>query len=63
MESKKSRESSVKTPSQGFVVWLKDEDKIASFHPVEGFRRQSFQTHQFFLDFLCELQASGFRFQ
>ena len=50
------------TPMQ-FTVWLCDAARIASFHPVEGFREQHFLDHQFFLNYLQQLQNQGYRFQ
>lgn len=50
------------TPMQ-FTVWLCDATRIASFHPVEGFREQRFLDHQFFLNYLQQLQNQGYRFQ
>lgn len=44
-------------------VWLDKQEKIASFHPVEGYGEQSFFDHDFFMNFLHALQAQGFRFQ
>lgn len=44
-------------------VWVGESDRIASFHPVEGYRREAFACHEFFIQYLQRLQACGFRFQ
>ena len=44
-------------------VWVGEAERIASFHPVEGYRRESFTCQADFLQFLQELQKRGFRFQ
>ena len=46
-----------------YIVWLHEGDRIASFHPVEGYREQHFLSHEFFMHYLQELQQSGYRFQ
>ncbi|MBQ2739476.1 MAG: hypothetical protein IJE22_05540 [Oscillibacter sp.] len=46
-----------------WVVWLDEQAKIASFHAVEGYRRQEFTTQDFFHKFMMSLQERGFRFQ
>lgn len=45
------------------TVWLDKQEKITSFHPVEGYGEQSFFDHDFFMNFLHALQTQGFRFQ
>lgn len=45
------------------IVWLSEKDRIASFHPVDGYESQSFSCHEFFMAFLHTLQERGFRFQ
>lgn len=45
------------------TVWLDLENRIASFHPVEGWQRQSFLVREFFLNYLHALQEQGYRFQ
>ena len=47
----------------GLVVWISERDRIASFHPVDGYRRQIFRQYDFFMSFLHSLQERGFRFQ
>lgn len=47
----------------GLVVWISERDRIASFHPVDGYRRQIFRQYDFFMNFLHSLQERGFRFQ
>lgn len=48
---------------QSYIVWLCDACRVASFHPVEGFREQHFLDHQFFLKYLQQLQNQGYKFQ
>lgn len=45
------------------IVWLNDQIRIASFHPVDGFVEKRFASHSFFLQFLHSLQERGYRFQ
>ena len=45
------------------TVWLDMEHRVASFHPVEGWQKQSFQVREFFLSYLHTLQEQGYRFQ
>lgn len=45
------------------TVWLDMEHRVASFHPVEGWQKQSFQVRKFFLSYLHALQEQGYRFQ
>ena len=46
-----------------YIVWLCETCRIASFHPVEGYRQQCFTTHEFFLNDLQQLKNQGYRFQ
>jgi hypothetical protein len=45
------------------VVWVSEEARIASFHPVEGYVPQNFRDHAFFMRYLHSLQRRSFRFQ
>lgn len=45
------------------TVWLDYQTRIASFHPVDGYAKQSFSNRTFFLQFLHALQEQGYRFQ
>ena len=45
------------------IVWVNDQDRIASFHHVEGYYIQTFSCHDFFMSFLHSLQERGYRFQ
>ena len=45
------------------IVWLSEQDRIASFHHVEGYNIQTFNCHDFFMHFLHSLQERGYRFQ
>ena len=53
--------STQEPPSE--TVWLDMEHRVASFHPVEGWQKQSFQVRDFFLSYLHALQEQGYRFQ
>lgn len=44
-------------------LWLDDEGRIVSFHPMEGWRLLAFQDHGHFIGFLQSLQQKGYRFQ
>ncbi len=44
-------------------IWLDDEARIASFHPIEGWRLLDFLDHGYFMGFLQDLQQKGYRFQ
>lgn len=57
MEIAPSREPPLET------VWLDTEHRVASFHPVEGWQKQSFQVREYFLKYLHALQEQGYRFQ
>lgn len=46
-----------------WVVWLDTRDRVASFHPVEGSAVKQFRNHDYFLEFLTNLQCQGYRFQ
>ena len=46
-----------------YTVWVSAAERIASFHPVEGYAAQTFATHEFFLGYLHSLQERSFRFQ
>ncbi len=48
---------------QSYTLWLSTEERIVSFHQVRGYRMQRFITHEFFLDYLQNLQFQGYRFQ
>ena len=51
------------TEAARWEVWMDEEARIASFHPVAGYREQRFRNHDHFLEFLQGLQTRGFRFQ
>ena len=44
------------TEQGSHTVWLNDRDRIASFHPVEGYYKRTFSSHDFFMSFLHALQ-------
>lgn len=45
------------------TVWVGEEDRVASFHPVDNYREQTFSCHDYFISYLRALQERGFRFQ
>ena len=45
------------------IVWLDEQALIASFHPVDGYRRYDFHDREYFISFLQSLQVRGYRFQ
>lgn len=45
------------------IIWLNEQDRIASFHHVEGYHIRQFQCRDFFMTFLSSLQERGYRFQ
>ena len=45
------------------TVWVSEKDRIASFHPVEGYAIQTFSNHDFFMSYIHSLQERSFRFQ
>ncbi len=45
------------------IVWIGEEDRIASFHAVDRYKRQTFTCHDYFIKYLRSLQERGFRFQ
>lgn len=49
-------------PADIRTVWIGAEEKIASFHYVEGYQDRSFP-HDQFVYFICSLQEQGYRFQ
>ena len=51
------------TQTTEWVVWLHTADRVASFHPVEGGQPKRFRNHDYFLEFLADLQVQGYRFQ
>lgn len=44
------------------TVWINEEERVASFHPVEGYTMQEFSSREFFMSYLLSLQQCGFRF-
>lgn len=46
-----------------YWVWVGEEDRIASFHEIAGYRSECFENHEFFIQYLRQLQERGFRFQ
>ena len=46
-----------------FVVWVEVQQRIASFHPIEGAEAQKFNTKDHFMQYLQELQSKSYRFQ
>ena len=51
-------------PGEGVrQVWVGESERIVSFHPVEGYRRECFTCQDTFIRYLRQLQEHGFRFQ
>ena len=44
------------------IVWLDDQERIASFHSVDGYERKEFLSHEHFIGFVQTLTRSGYRF-
>lgn len=44
-------------------VWISDEDKIISFHPIDGYVEKALDTQDDFISFLMIHGSSGYRFQ
>ena len=51
------------TDHEDYTVWTNDQTHVASFHAVDGYRRQTFRLREFFMNYLCSLQERGYRFQ
>lgn len=45
------------------IVWLNEQEHIASFHAAEGYARRDFAAHEAFMSFLESLLKQGYRFQ
>lgn len=45
------------------IVWLNEQKRIASFHPVNGYERHLLCGHEPFEDFLFFLVKNGYRLQ
>lgn len=52
-----------KTKRVVHTVWVGEEDRVVSFHPVDTYKPQSFENREFFFGYLHTLQTRGFRFQ
>lgn len=63
MENMTAREELERSAKDIHTVWIGEKDRVASFHPVDCYERQSFASHDFFINYLCSLQKRGFRFQ
>lgn len=61
MEAREKTMNETKTDVH--TVWMKEEDRIASFHAVDGYKQKAFSCHDCFVKFLISLQERGFRFQ
>lgn len=51
------------TKTDVLTVWVEEENRIASFHAVDGYEQKAFSCHDYFVKFLISLQERGFRFQ
>lgn len=45
------------------IVWMDEQERIVSFHPVDGYQQRSFLSRTYFLQFILDLQQQGYRFQ
>lgn len=45
------------------VVWISEENRIASFHAVIGYAKHDYSNHDYFMAYLHSLQERGYRFQ
>lgn len=43
------------------TIWMNETERIASFHPVEGFTEKTFVSKDYYVSFLLSLH--GYRFQ
>lgn len=46
-----------------WFIWLDEEERIASFHPVDGYCKRIFDNRDTFDHFLTSLAFNGYRFQ
>lgn len=44
------------------IVWLDYQERIASFHCVDGYDQREFPIREHFIGFLQTLTCSGYRF-
>ena len=44
-------------------VWIGEQERIASFHPIDTYRLHVIKDHNEYVNFLQMLQEQGFRFQ
>jgi hypothetical protein len=44
-------------------LWIDQEQKIASFHEMDGGERKSFQQENTLIDYIDDLVSNGYRFQ
>ena len=59
---KRTREEA-QCDSEVYVVWIGEEERIASFHAVNDYEKQTFSSRDNLIDYLRSLQERGFRFQ
>lgn len=45
-----------------FVVWVDAENKLASFHEMNGLEKKRFPNKERFMDFLQQLSQQHYRF-
>lgn len=46
-----------------YIVWLDEQKRIASFHPVDGYQRHMLYGYDSFVNFLYVLVERGYRLQ
>lgn len=44
-------------------IWIREQERIASFHAVDTYRLQIITGHDDYVNYLQMLQEQGFRFQ
>ena len=63
MQGRKDEGIMEKEQKEVFVCWLDEDNKILSFHFVEGFERKEFNKKSDFQDFMMLSVSRGFRVQ
>ena len=63
MQQKEFMVDNLEQGPERYTVWISEQERIASFHAVEGYEMQTFATHDFFMSYIHSLQERYFRFQ
>ena len=56
------QDHAVKCP-EVYRVWIGEEERVASFHKVDGYKLQIIKGRDDYVKYLETLQEQGFRFQ